>query len=336
MTAISTQSTLQKSLNSRRSIADQDRQLQKAQQEMVTGLREDVYADAGFRAAQSLDLRNRMSRIESFATSNKLLAGKLEMMSSQMSSMRNQSQEFSALAVSLGNGTQGRDVLAVQANALIQSLASQINTSYSGEFLFSGVNSDKASLSLTGTTFATPPLPAGASLSDVNATLAAFDSYFGLNGAPPAANGYASLITAGEQQSATVDQYTSLGYGMGADDEAFALIFKGLAMFANTDITQITDADAYRVWVDAATDAIVQGTNKLQREETILGNQQSLIDQVTTRQATLANVYNERVLDIEGVDSYEAATRLESMSAQLDASYAVTVRLKNLSLLNYL
>ena len=39
---------------------------------------------------------------------------------------------------------------------------------------------------------------------------------------------------------------------------------------------------------------------------------------------------------MEGVDPYEAATRLSALETQLQASYAVTARLSRMSFLNFL
>ena len=48
------------------------------------------------------------------------------------------------------------------------------------------------------------------------------------------------------------------------------------------------------------------------------------------------DIYQSRVLDLEGVDSYEAATRISLLETQLQATYAVTARLSQLSFLNYM
>ncbi|WP_368735617.1 flagellin [Escherichia coli] len=45
---------------------------------------------------------------------------------------------------------------------------------------------------------------------------------------------------------------------------------------------------------------------------------------------------NSSVLDLEAVDPYEAANRVHALSTQIEASYALTVKLQSLSLLNYL
>ena len=53
-------------------------------------------------------------------------------------------------------------------------------------------------------------------------------------------------------------------------------------------------------------------------------------------QEDLLNVLNSRVLALEAVDPYEAATRLQLLETQLQSSYVLTSRLANMTLLNYL
>jgi flagellar hook-associated protein 3 FlgL len=44
----------------------------------------------------------------------------------------------------------------------------------------------------------------------------------------------------------------------------------------------------------------------------------------------------ESIQSLEGVDPYEAATRMNSLLTQLEASYAVTARISRLTLLSFI
>ncbi|MCB5410857.1 flagellin [Pseudogemmobacter faecipullorum] len=337
MSTISTISTLQKSLSSRQAIAEQDRLVNQARQELVTGLKADVYADRSFRAAQTLDLRNRMDRTEAFATSNRLLQGRLGITSGLVSGVRSSLQSFQALSLSLSLGTQSRDVLQSEARALIKGITSQLNTVYDGEYLFSGQNTQAEPLALPDS-LAEAQLPPGASASDAASQIADLDAWFGLNGAPLSTPNYFTSSYGGSDISANarLDEGTTLEFGMNAGDEAVRHMLKGLMMYAQTDVDKLSDPAAFRAWVDEANAALSKGISGLQSHEVILGNQQNFVEDMIGRQENLRGIYNNRVVDIEGVDGYEVASRLEALSAQLEASYAVTVRLKNLSLLNFL
>lgn len=337
MKAVATQSTMQKSINLRRSIAEQDAQVQKAQKEVATGLREDVYADTGFRAAQSLDLRNRMARVEQYHTSNSLLNGKLDIVSGQMAAMRGKGNDLMTMMVAFGSGRQGLDTLQTEAIATFNAVNSMVNTTYAGEYLFSGIGSNNTSQTLDLAGFPGFAFDGASSLADIDQALADLDGFFGLNGAIPSATGYDSKQDySGTIQKANLDETSVLQLGLTAKDDAFKQIFKGMVMFAATDATKIGDDAAYKKWLDEAIGAIQKGTSELERYEATLGNQQSLIKDTLARQENLKTIYNNRIVDIEGVDAYEAGLRMESMTKQLETSYAVTARLKNLSLLNYL
>src|SRR5690606_17789714 len=127
-------------------IAGQDKEVQRARQELTTGLKADVYADGTFRTAQSLDLRNRLMRADAFATSNKLLSAKLGVMGDAVTSIRRDAQEFLALSVAFGGRGQGDETLQAQANSLLQRTMSYLNTVYAGEYLFSGIDTNQTSL----------------------------------------------------------------------------------------------------------------------------------------------------------------------------------------------
>jgi flagellar hook-associated protein 3 FlgL len=60
----------------------------------------------------------------------------------------------------------------------------------------------------------------------------------------------------------------------------------------------------------------------LQNELSLLEREQTLLNQAFT--------------DLAGKDQYEAATQLRELEANLEASYLLTTRLSNLSILNFL
>ncbi|RRH75779.1 flagellin N-terminal helical domain-containing protein [Falsigemmobacter faecalis] len=338
MTALTTLSTLQRSLSMRETVSRTDQALQKAQKEMTTGLRQDVYAETGFRAAQSLDMRNRMERIDSFAVNNQLLAGKISVMSDQLGHIRTSVQEFLANALSLSGGGEGAAAVAREAGALISAISTQLNTAYAGEFLFSGMATGSASVTGTGQLATLSTLPAGAGTAEITAERERLNAWYGLSGDPQDAP-YTRTVFGGSTaglQSAQIDEYSRLDYGVSANDPAIRQIFKGLSMFANTGYDGAASPLDRTAWIEDAMAALSGGVSGLQAHEAGLGNQQSLLEGATQRQKNLSTIYNNRVVEIEGVDGYEAATRFEQLSAQLEASYKVTVRLQSLSLLNFL
>ena len=107
-------------------------------------------------------------------------------------------------------------------------------------------------------------------------------------------------------------------------------------MIAATDPAEIADPEAYRIWFGAAVNAVSDGISGILDMETRLGTQQQVVEQTLSMQRDRQDLYNGQVLSLEGVDPYEAATRLSSLQTQLEATYAVTSRLSRLSFLNFM
>ena len=133
-----------------------------------------------------------------------------------------------------------------------------------------------------------------------------------------------------------IDEGVTLNYGVQANDAAFTDLMRGLTMLAAVDVSQIADPDAYAAYVTEAVDAISVGIGGVLAAETQLGAQQKLVEDTSTALEDVNDIYNSRILALEAVDPYEAATRLSQLETQLQSSYAVTARLMNLSLLNFL
>ena len=137
-------STLQSSLARRRENARLTQGLAKAEKETTTGLRADLFRDLGQRAAESVRLRNIVSRNEGFIASNKLLAGRMEVTSMAMSDIRKVAEDFLALAVSGSNpGSAISSELQANARIAIDQIIAQANTVYQGSHVFAGVDQDK-------------------------------------------------------------------------------------------------------------------------------------------------------------------------------------------------
>jgi len=350
-------STLQSTLTRRRQASTLNVQLAKAEKESTTGLRADVFRDLGHRAAEGLNLRTQTERTQAYVTSNKLLEGKLEVTALTMSNIRGISNDYLALAIG-SRDSKGALAGELQASALaaLDQIISHANIQYKGSAVFGGIEGSTAPLqgwqsAHAATGYSPMGVIAGiVGAGPVDATDAAamvaeivsvfdnthpdanlhFESTF-YNGAPALTGGVPT-----ERVTARIDEGVTLDYGIQANDPAFTEVIRGLAMLAAIDVSQIADEDAYAAYVTDAVDAISRGTDGLLQAESWLGGRQKVVGDAIESQEALLNVYNSRLLDLEGVDPYEAATRVSQFETQLNSSYAVTARLMNLSLLNFL
>jgi flagellin-like hook-associated protein FlgL len=138
-------------------------------------------------------------------------------------------------------------------------------------------------------------------------------------------------------QRARISDGTTVEYGVRADETAIKDSIKGLALYASIGFAETTgEVDMYRDFADrVARDLSVAG-----------GGLKSLIGEIGVKEETIVSVKahhvsfktltNNQLVDIEGVDLYEASTKLSSYETQLQASYAVTNRLQQLSLVNFM
>ena len=357
---VRTMSTLDALVSQRRAAADLNQRLTQAGQEATTGMKADIFRALGMRSSEALALRSSMARNETFISSNEMLANRLDLTALTLRQARDTAQGFLDLAASnLESPSQTAGELQRAARVVLERLTGQINTSFLGVPLFAGTDSAQLPLQRwdavnpdtglaprdvlattigAGIADATDATAKAARLAEIYASAATvlpaeerFESTF-FNGTPlVAADGSAS-----PRVTARIDETTVLAYGIQANDPAFTDLLRGLAMIAATDPAEIADPEAYRVWVGTAATAVSDGIAGLLDLETRLGTQQQVVEQTLSTQRDRQDLYNSQVLSLEGVDPYEAATRLNSLQTQLEATYAVTSRLSRLSFLNFM
>lgn len=358
--AVRTMSTHDALVSQRRVAADLSQRLSEAAKEASTGMKTDIYRALGLRASEALALRAGMARNETFIASNEMLANRLELTALVMRQARETAQGFLDLAISnVGKPTQTAVELQRAAQMALDRLTGQINTTFRGVPLFAGTDSAQPPLLDWDVTHPVTGLAPrdvlantiGAGIGDAadaaakaariadifasaNTVLPAEERFEGtfFNGTPLlAADG-----TPGPRVTARIDEAMVLAHGVQANDPAFTELLKGLSMLAATNPVDIADPEAYRVWVGAATDAVSAGISGLIEAEARLGSQQQTLAQALEMQHDRNALFNSQVLTLEGVDPYEAATRLNQLQTQLEATYAVTARLSRLSFLNFM
>ena len=352
-------STYQANLASRRLVARIDSAAREAGKEATTGLRADVFRSLGIRSAESLALRGIMQQNQAFITANRRTESQLDLTGLTLQAARVTAEGFLEKAVPNSlSATAAVNTLQEAARAALEEFSSQLNTSYNGAYLFAGVDT------------AGPPLqqwrevnpgsglsPAGVvggiigggitSVADAAAKADELRQAFAdADAAQPARNfeetfynGSKRLDAAGQpnpRSVARIDEAQTLDYGIQANDQGFRDILRGLSMLAETDVSKITDDAAYAEWVGAAVTAVSNGVAGIRDTEVRLAFQQQRLQAALTRQEGQDDLYSSRVLALEGVDTYEAASRMTQLQSQLEATYAVTARLAGLTFLKYM
>nr|WP_325250184.1 flagellin [Amylibacter sp.] len=297
---ISSISTSQQSLNMRIIISRQNEELSKLTQETASGIKQDVFAENAGAATKSLQMRSFMASTSAYKASNELLEGKLDSTYEALSNLTGEARNFLNLSLAGGITSMNRDEYSQEAKDTLARMVTALNTTYSGEFLFSGLSTDQKAVEID------------ASGNSVN--------YLGDTTGTP---------------SARIDDDVALNYGIRADDPAFTAIFDALNTVLTTDLNALSDAD-FETMRENVTTSLNDGITGLTSLAAGLGNNQNILETKINDQNSRLNIYNNAIAGIETADPEETALRLNQLLNQLEVSYQVTSRLNGMSLLNYL
>lgn len=327
-----------------------ERQLRDAQIEVSTGRHADVGGAIGADMGQSLRLRHAREELDTIAGANESLKGRLRVTQASLTSLRNEADAFLSDLFASRSGETDRSVLIQSATSRMRSLHTAMTTTFDGTHIFAGIDTDNLPLN---DYLSTPTSPARASV------ISAFTTYFGFAPSDPAA----STITGPDIEAFIDGPFSAL-----FEEPNWSLTFSNasdqprtdrinpqevVATSATANEKPIRDLSrAYSAIIDLGTSGLnaeaftslvnktiplsasaVTGVTEIQARIGLVE------DRVANAQESIAiqkNILDQSVLGLEGVDAYEAATRMTNLLTQVEASYAVTARLQGLSLLNYL
>lgn len=321
-----------------------------ASTELSTGRKADVGLDLGVGTGESLALHLARRAITAQTQTNALaegILGRTQVVLGQISDTAGQFLK-DVLAGQAGNGSGA--VLAEQARSALDTLISQLNTTDGQRYLFAGVNS------------AVKPMAdyAGAPKLAVDQ---AFASAFGLDPANPQQDPKVATIPAdamrtfldGAFQDLFADpawgttwssaSATDLGARISASERvavstnANTTAMRNLAM-AFTMVSQLGTANlneaARKVVLDTAARVTGVATGGVTALSARLGVSQNRITAANDAMAQVSGLVDRRINVLEGVDPAEAKTRLDTLTTQLQMSYATTAKVMQLSILNYI
>ncbi|KAB2694547.1 flagellar hook-associated family protein [Ochrobactrum sp. Kaboul] len=322
--------------------------LVKAQQEATTGTVFDVGLALGTKSGQSVSLRKEYDRLSVLLDMNNLVQQRMTTTQTATSSVIETTQDFLASLTGVSNSSESGQTIAETARAALNSVTGLLNTSYNGEYIFSGVNTDVKPVAdyTDGGTAQT-------------AIRDAFAAHFGFTvDDPQVAN-----ITADEMttflQGDYADQFNDANWDANWSNASDTVIksrisptetadtsisanasgfrkaimsFAMIAEFANIGLNN----SAFQALTTEAMQTTTQAVTAVTASQTTLGLAQSRTSQAVTRITAQQKILNDSVLNLEEVDPYEAATRVNDIKTQIETSYQLTVQLQSMSLLNYL
>lgn len=347
---ISTISTIGLLNASRTATMQVTRDLNDAQVEVSSGRHADVGLALGTRTGQAVAIRVAQSDLETIRDTNAAVDARLSTMQTVMSTIRVESEAFTSDLIAVRADTSDRSIIVEAAANKMGSLVGALGTSFDGAALFSGLQTDSVALNAYQST----PPSAGQT-----AVITAFTTHFGfgpndpnvanitandlqvfLDGAFAAVFDDPSWTTnfsnaTDEVRSDRISQGETITTGISANEGAFRSLVQAYSAVLDLG-TEALNAEAYQTLVDHTLTLVGDATAEITVLEGRTGQRQERVADAQEMIGLQIDVLKEQSARLEGVDSYEAATRLNTLVTQLEASYAVTARMQRLSLLNYL
>jgi flagellar hook-associated protein 3 FlgL len=236
-----------------------------------------------------------------------------------------------------------------QAEGALAMLTSVLNSNLNGEHLYAGINTDVKPLN----DFLDPASP------NRIAFETAFTSYFGFAADDPLAAGITPaqmddfLTTAIEPDilgagwnanwsSATDQQIVSritltetAQTSVSANLPAFRKLAMAAASIAGLFQGQL-NSDARATVLGRVAELTGEAITELAIQQSQTGITENRIENASDRMSMQIDLFTSSITDLEGVDAYEAATKVSSLLAQIEISYSLTARMQQLNLVRYL
>lgn len=340
----------------RQSINQVQNELVDAQKEVVSGRYNNIGEVLGGKTSRSLNLHRDVSMMDNLLSTNSVVTQRLSSSQMAMETISNAAQTGLNTLVALA-GSADKTQLKTAAQTLtdvLDQFTDAANTSVNGEYVLSGINTDVK--------------PISSYIDDSNGARTAFrdafQNYFGFAiDDPQAANINATdmddfLTTTVEpmfMDPSSADYAWDANWSKASDDPMTSRIskaevvqtsssangpgFKYLAMGAVIGIELLSipiQGDTRAVVSNAAIDFMGRAINGVDQERTQLGLSENRVSLANETLQAQVNIVKLNLDDLEGVDVYEASTRITALTNQMEISYNLTARISQLSLVNQL
>jgi flagellar hook-associated protein 3 FlgL len=340
-------STLATSLLTQDSLTSTQNRLNEAQNELSTGRFNDVGITLGGNVTRNLNWRVTLSETTNFFDTNNQALAKADALQSSLEAAKSTASNFLNTLAGSRNALNGQTLAKQGAAYAIDAVAGAANVAYAGQYLMGGQNT------------AQPPLntyPGGAAQTAFDAS---FQSYFGfaktstaaqnitpaqmtsfLQGPyenlfqPAAWNGTFSNASPGNLQT-RIDSNQQVDLSASANESPIKDLMKGMVAAQDAGTGQL-NASTFQTVVDYAMGQVSKAVAGLGETQARVGEAQQVVTQTNTKLSSMKLIIEGEIQKTEGVNNADAATRVNNLMNQMEASYAVTGKLAKLSLLSYI
>jgi flagellar hook-associated protein 3 FlgL len=352
----------------RNSIAGVQREMVKANQEAVTQKHADLGVALGANTSRALDLSRDITRINSLLSTAALATQRLETAELALKNMNESGLAIQSAILTLGSSSDETN-LATARKAMtdaLDSFTTFANTAVQGEYIFAGINSDvkpmqdyfvsgspaKAAVDtelnhyLTANGIASASVMTKPQMEDfLNQLEGKFNGTQPLTSPPhPAAlagkDFWTSFFSDASDEnmkvrispSEMVDSSTNSN-SQGMRNFAFASIIS-MEFLKGNMTKEAREAVASRT--TTVISKAMNGVDSLNQQRTTVGISTERVSKAEESLQAQEDILTKSLGSMEGVDPEEAATRLNTMKTLLETAYAVTAKIQQLSLANFL
>lgn len=323
-------------------------ELLKLQTEVTTGRHADVGLALGSSAARSVSLQRELARLGTLVDTNSVVTQRLAASQSALATMAEAAQQVRNTLVTF-KGNDAADQLAIQKTEIqsaMSAFSSAANLSFNGEFLFAGINTDvrpfedygAAAKSTFDTALATYMSANGiASMSDF--TKAEMEDFI-TNTLEPLYASDAQWATdwskaSSQNMTSRISTTEVVQSSTNATTEGFRKF--ALASVIALELMDENVSSEVRAYIgEAALSYVEQANTQITAERSTLGISEARVKKANTSLQAQIKLINTHITDLEGVDTYEASTRMNTLLTQVETSYTLTARIQRLSLIDFL
>lgn len=337
-------------INRINSISNMRTMVNRLQNELTTGRREDIAGNFGSAANLSYALRTELRMIEVHQNNTSIAQSELSTTENALAHIRNVALQFKETLIAAKTGSVELDLLREKAGNALNDLILSASVEFDNKYILSGQNTDQAPIhQYAGSPPSIPELgfrdaflsSTGAAYEPVNlATLSSLDVDQFVNFYAPdgiEVNEWRNNWLAGDSsiRSIRIDDGRMLDMPSVDNESAMRKLAAAYTIVSKLAYEELPD-EGRVVFLEKAISMISEGEH-----ETVLWGAQvgASLRELSTHTDLLTvkrDHLSAELQRFESVDRYEASMRLNNLQVNLELAYTLTSRLQNLFLANYI
>lgn len=326
------------------------RDLDLGSREMATGRRADVGVALGGAIGRPTDARIEKAQLEAIDQSDTVAAARLEVGQASLAALSKGAEQLRSALIAAKVTPDSRDALIDSARGFLGAIVSTLGRDVAGVAIFGGRALDEPPVAAWDSTRVAGPAAAirdafvaefgfdqdaaGVAAIDKTAMQSFLDGAFADRFAPAGWSADWSKAS-DETLTTTIAPGESVATTMSANDAAFRDLTRAVTMIADLGADKL-NGGAFGALVDTALKALAPAGAALLTQQSRLGAAQNRLVAARDGMQALRGTLDTAIAGDEGADPYATAARVNDLRTRLETTYALTARLRELSLLKYL